>query len=110
LVDSDGEINGGDLEDNVAPVHFSASDVDTLDEGSNPFANDDSDIDSWKDRGKASDLDGGSSMQSFNSAKLIVGYKDFMVEMQKQQAKRDKEEADAEKHKHGGLEAARKKR
>jgi hypothetical protein len=77
LEESDEEWNAGDLED-IVSNSLSENDLES-----------DSD-DSWA-------KDDGSNF-SFNSEKLIDGYKDFLVFQLKMQAKKAKEDAEAAKH------------
>jgi len=99
-------VNGADFEDNLSEAHLSESDGGEKDfdgklkdDSANPFIklkNDrgkSSDADSWKIRGpSAPHNDGRSSDRSFNSTKLIDGYQDFVVGMQKMMAKKAMED------------------
>ena len=101
-MDSDDEVNGADFEDNLSEAYLSDSDIGERDldgklkdDSANPFIklkNDrgkSSDADSWKIRGpNAPHNDGRSSDRSFNSTKLMDGYQDFVVGMQKMMAKK----------------------
>jgi len=99
-------VNGADFEDNLSEAYLSESDGGEKDfdgklkdDSANPFIklkNDrgkSSDADSWKIRGpSAPHNDGRSSDRSFNSTKLIDGYQDFVVGMQKMMAKKAMED------------------
>ena len=83
LLDSDEEVNAGDVEDNPP-------------EAGSPGDGSDSEV-SWSNNSLNSDL-------SFSSDKLINGYKDFLVMQQREQLKQAEEQAAQEA---GGLELAK---
>ena len=125
LVGSEGEVNGADFEDNIPEPCLSMSDEAETEfstklntEPNNPFTKLNgnqaklSDADSWYKRGKAAKANNGyASDHSFNSTKMIDGYKDFLVGMQKMMAKsaqeENKEKKDAQEN---GGSAERKKK